>query len=59
MVPVAGQGEGLQGVRGARVGLQDLRGSRGRPTGSQGVKAKGDVRVVPQGLGGRLRGPLG
>ena len=38
MVPVAGQGVGLQGVRGSRVGIQGLRGSRGRPTRSQGLK---------------------
>ena len=29
MVPVAGQGAGLQGLGGSRVGLQGARGSRG------------------------------
>ena len=42
-----GQGEGLQG----------LRGSRGRPTGSQGVKEK--AYRVPGGQGVGLQGPRG
>ena len=34
-----GQGVGLQGILGGQgVDLQDSRESRGRPTGSQGVK---------------------
>ena len=33
-----GQGIGLEGPRAQGVTLQGLRGSRGRPTGSQGVK---------------------
>ena len=46
---------GLQGPRGHGVGLEGHRGSRGRPTGSQGVKVKAYIVPVGQGVG--LQGP--
>ena len=42
---------------GQGVGLEGPRGSRGRPTWSQGVR--GEAQRVPAGQGGRPRGSKG